>query len=257
MKKTILCTMAAASFAITAPAATISLNFVRASNGAGLMTPTDVAGVVAVNNWNTATIANANTGVAVPLTDDAGVVTTAIANWQNAPGGNAWSVATAGAGSPGDMIMMTGYLDQGGNGAGAIHSISITNIPFAAYDVYLYHSSSGGPNRTARYQANGIDIFTRNLDPANTFNGFTQAGYPTLAEAALGGGNPAGNYVRWEGLSGDLIMEAQGLGDDDGGSGGNTRRAPIQGIQIVEIPEPGSSMLFLVGSIAFLIRRRR
>ena len=123
----------------------------------------------------------------------------------------------------------------------------MTNIPFASDEVYLYHSSSGGANRTARYQANGTDIWARNLDPANTFNGFTLSGYDTLAEAA-DLANPAGNGVLWTGLNGDLGIEGQG------GAGGNTRRAPIQGIQIVErIPEPGSTILLLVGiSVAML-----
>jgi len=115
----------------------------------------------------------------------------------------------------------------------------------------------GGANRTARYQANGTDIWARNLDPANTFNGFTLSGYDTLAEAA-DLANPAGNGVLWTGLNGDLGIEGQGSGDADGGAGGNTRRAPIQGIQIVErIPEPGSTALLLVGVSVAMLRRRR
>ena len=217
MNKAILTTLTLACCALSAQAATISLNFVRASSGATALAAGDIAGVAAAGNWNNSTTANANaetTGIA--LTNDGGIVTTATATWQS--GGASWSTATAGSGSAADMAMMTGYLDQGGDGNGQIHTISVTNIPFASYDVYLYHSSSGGPNRTARYQANGTDIWTRNLDPANTFNGFVQAGYNSLAEAALAGGNPAGNYVLWTGLSGDLSIEGQGYGDVDGGS---------------------------------------
>ena len=215
----------------------ISLNFIRASSGATPLLLTDVAGVVPASNWNNATTTNANaepTGIV--LNNDSGVATTAVATWQT--GGASWSVATAGAGGAADMKMMTGYLDQSGDGNGQIHMISVTDIPFGTYDVYLYHSSSGGPNRSARYNANGTDLFTRNLDPANAFDGFVNAQYETLAEAALNGGNPAGNYVVWEGLTGDLTIEAQGLGDADGGSGGNTRRAPVQGIQIVAAGPP-------------------
>ena len=246
------------SFITLRPSAkTISMNFVRVSNGAGEMARADVAGVRPVANWNTATITNANSATGFPLIDDGGADTGATIDWQT--GGASWSVATAGAGSAGDMLMMTGYLDQGGDGNGQIHTITIKDIPYTNYDVYLYHSSSGGANRTARYQANGIDIWTRNLDPANTFDGFVQAGYATLAEAAVAGGNTAGNYVLWQGLSGAILnIEGQGFGDADGGSGGNTRRAPIQGIQIVEtIPEPGSTLLLLIGSFAALGRRRR
>jgi hypothetical protein len=218
-----------ATFATTLPPVdVISLNFVRVSNGATAMDATDVAGVIPVANWNNATQANANADTDFPLLDDTGSATGATATWQS--GSASWSVATAGAGGAGDQKMMTGYLDQGGNGAGQIHTLTFANIPYATYDVYLYHSSSGGANRMARYQANGTDIFTRNLDPANTFDGFTQAGYGTLAEVE-DFNNAAGNYVLWTGLSGDLTMEGEGLS-------GGTVRAPIQGIQIVAAGPP-------------------
>ena len=216
-----------------AKAEVISLNFIRGSDGMSPLATTDIAGAEPVSNWNNSTIDNANgEATGIVLTDSGGAVTTATATWLS--GSASWSVPTAGAGSPGDMLMMTGYLDQGGDGLNQIHNITVENVPYPSYDVYLYHSSNGGANRTARYQANGVDIYTRNLAPANTFNGFINAGYATLAEAA-DAANPAGNWARWDGLSGStLIIEGQGYGNDDGGLGGNTRRAPIQGIQIVE-----------------------
>ncbi len=255
MKTTILSAVVFST--LGAHASTISLNFVRGSNGATALAPGDVAGVVAEDHWNNAPQATANNHTGLALVDGDNLATTATADWVT--GGASWSTATAGAGSASNQAMMTGYLDQGGDGNGQIHTITINAIPYANYDVYLYHSSSGGANRTARYQAGGIDIWTRNLDPANTFDGFVQAGYATLAEAAVAGGNTAGNYVLWQGLSGAILnIEGQGFGDADGGSGGNTRRAPIQGIQIVEtIPEPGSTLLLLIGSFAALGRRRR
>ena len=135
-------------------AGVLSLNFVRGSDGSGALAELDVAGVVAVANWNNAPQANANSNTGFILLDDAGTNSGTTADWQS--GGASWSVATDGTGEAGDKIMMTGYLDQGGNGVGQIHTITIYDIPFAQYDVYLYHSSSGGPNRTARYQANTI-----------------------------------------------------------------------------------------------------
>lgn len=221
-----------ATFATTLPPVdVISLNFVRASSGATALDAIDIAGVIPVGNWNNATQANANADTDFPLLNDVGVDSGATATWQS--GSASWSVATAGAGSAADQKMMTGYLDQAGDGAGQIHMLTFSDIPFATYDVYLYHSSSGGPNRTVRYNANGTDLFTRNLDPANTFDGFVNAQYDTIEDAALAGGNPAGNYVVWEGLSGTLTIAGEGLGDGEGGSGGASRRGPIQGIQIV------------------------
>ena len=214
----------------------ISLNFVRSSTGNTALDAVDVAGAVPVSRWNNATTANANVEIdGVILNDDGGNATSATASWQS--GGTSWSVGTGGVGSAGDMKMMTGYLDQSGDGFGQVHMINITDIPYGNYDVYLYHSSAGGPNRTARYSANGVDAFTRNLDPANTFDGFVNAQYGTLAEA-VDVANPAGNYVLWENLSGDLSIQGEGFGDADGGSGGDARRAPIQGIQIVASESP-------------------
>lgn len=246
-----LATLIGSIIATNLNAQSIGLNFVRGSTGASSLSAGDIAGVVPAGNWNNAPQANANNHSDFALTDDSGAATSATAAWSS--GGASWSVTTSGPGGAADKLMMTGYLDQGGNGAGQIHTITINNIPYATYDVYLYHSSSGGANRTARYNANGDDLFTRNLDPANTFNGFANAQYSSIARAA-NFGNPAGNYVRWQGLSGTLSIEGQGLGDEDGGAGGNTRRAPIQGIQIVAtsvtpgLPEIKSSAVSAITS---------
>ncbi|MEN8694025.1 MAG: fibronectin type III domain-containing protein [Akkermansiaceae bacterium] len=216
----------------------ISLNFVRGSTGATALADGDVAGVVPASRWNNSTTANANAEVeGIILRNDLGNNTSAVATWQTA--GTSWSIGTAGTGSAADIKMMTGYLDQIGDGADQVHMINISDIPFRNYDVYLYHSSSGGANRTARYSANGVDFYTRNLDPANVFNGFVNAQYGSLGDA-VNIVNPAGNFVLWENLSGDLTIEGQGFSDSDGGSGGEARRAPIQGIQIVasEAPKP-------------------
>lgn len=235
MKKIIYTILAASCFVTAAQAQdqrVIGLSFIRLSSGAGLMSSTDVAGVIPVANWNTATAENAHSeSVGIDLVFDSGEESGALATWQT--GNASWSVPTAGAGSEGDKIMMTGYLDQAGNGLNQIHEVMVTDIPFDEYSILLYHSSSGGANRTARYEANGIELFTRNLDPQNTFDEFILDQHGTLEESNAS--PTGGNYVAWSELSGDLTIFAQGIGLDDGGHdlGGNVRRAPIQGIQIV------------------------
>ena len=116
MKKTILTTLAVSCFAITAQSATISLNFVRSSNGATALASGDVAGVSAEDNWNNAPLATANNHSGLALTDGDGIVTTATAGWVS--GSASWSTGVAGTGSVANMAMMTGYLDQGGDGNG-------------------------------------------------------------------------------------------------------------------------------------------
>ena len=236
MNKMIYTMFAISCFVMTAQAqgqSVISLNFFRLSSGAGLMESSDVAGVVPVANWNTATEDNAHSELdGIDLVFDNGEESGAIATWQT--GAASWSVGTAGDGSEGDKIMMTGYLDQNGSGLNQIHEVMVSDIPFEKYSVLLYHSSSGGANRTARYDANGIELFTRNLDPANTFDEFILDQHETLEDS--NDSPTGGNYVEWSDLSGDLEIFAQGIGFDEGGHdlGGNVRRAPIQGIQIVE-----------------------
>ena len=231
MKKLLLFILVAVYTSMSAQAQdVISLNFVR-NTGVGLMDVTDVAGVVPVDNWNSADELNADVeDIGLELFDSTGAATSAVALWQS--GAASWSVGTAGSGSDGDKAMMTGYLDQSGNGLDQIHMVEVTDIPFETYDVYLYHSSSGGSNRAARYQANGTDLYTRNLAEQNVFNGFILDQHDTLEDSNASA--DGGNYVYWSGLSGDLLIEGQGIGVDDGAAlGGNTRRAPIQGIQIV------------------------
>ena len=179
-------------------AGVISLNFVRGSSGESPLSATDIAGAEPVGNWNNSTTLNANLEeVGITLNDATGAATTAVATWMS--GSASWSVALSGAGAPSDLLMMTGYLDQGGDGAGQIHSVTIANVPYASYDVYVYHSSSGGANRTARYNANGVDIYTRNLEPAGVFDGFIQAGYATLASGGGSAGRclSAARHQRW------------------------------------------------------------
>ena len=217
------------------PVEAISLNFVRGSTGQTALAPGEAAGFIKAGFWNNAPQATANGMTGFVLLNGSGEDSGATADWQS--GGASWSVATAGTGSAADMKMMTGYLDQGGDGNGQVHSITVHNVPYPSYNVYLYHSSSNGANRTARYQANSIDLFTRNLDPADTFDGWVHDQHATLE--ASNSSASGGNYVVWEGLSGStLTIEAQGISANEGGfpGSGETRRAPVQGIQIVPAP---------------------
>ena len=248
-----------------AHALSIGVNSRRSSNGATLMPASDVAGVVPQANWNNGPQASSGTeaGIVGPtpgvLVDDLGNATGMTMQF-SAPG--AWSVGTGGSGGAADKRMMTGYLDMSGDGAGQIITIDLANIPYAEYDVFLYHSSATGANRTMRVTANdGVvasTLYTRNLAPADQFNGFILDQHVTLADsnASLAGGN----YVQFLGLTGSTLhLETQGLGAADGGhpGGGNTRRGPIQGIQIVLVPEPATLSLLAFGGISLLLRRRR
>ena len=110
------------------------------------------------------------------------------------------------------------------------------------FDVYVMaDGSNGSAARTATYQISGTGITTNSVtltDAANTnFNtAFTQAN------------NSAGNYVKFSivAVSGFTISATAGTSTD------SSRRAPVNGLQIVPTgPPPRSS------ASAAWIRRRR
>ena len=68
----------------------LSLNFVRGSDGAAALGALDVAGVVAVANWNNAPQANANSNTGFVLLNDAGTDSGATADWQSGGRPGAW-----------------------------------------------------------------------------------------------------------------------------------------------------------------------
>jgi hypothetical protein len=100
----------------------ISVNFVGGgSNGTpAILAPSDVAGVVAVSNWNN--------GNGSGLKDSSGATTAASITWSGA----SWSNQIT-ATDPNNR-MMKGYLDFGS-------SASVTGVPYATYDVYVYFRS--------------------------------------------------------------------------------------------------------------------
>ncbi len=103
----------------------IGVNFTAGT--ADLMTPTDQPGVVAGANWNNETVA---TGTNVPLHDSNGNPTTALISYTSTgafsgfPGTNTPNAAT--------NTMYKGRLTDS--------VITLSNIPYSSYDLYVYDS---------------------------------------------------------------------------------------------------------------------
>ncbi len=111
---------------------------------------------------------------------------------------------------PGDQRMMNGYLDTGNANP---TTVTVTGLAPNTYDVYVYaDGDNGGATRTGIY--NGIAL----TDAANTnFSGvYTQAN------------NSPGNYVKFTFTGSTFILTAT-----PGTASDNTRRAPVNGIQII------------------------
>ena len=195
----------------------ISIDFVGTGPAMGA---TESAGVVAKTNWNNATGASRTTPLA--LKDETGATTTATITWTS---NNAWSTPITD--QPGNRRMMKGYLDQKSQSA---TTVTVAGLPVAPYDVYVYaDGDNAAVTRTGGYRISGAGITTTTInltDAANAnFNAtFTQAN------------NSTGNYVKFSNITpsgGGFTLTAT-----PGASSNGTKRAPVNGIQIVPTAPP-------------------
>ncbi|MFP6885470.1 MAG: PEP-CTERM sorting domain-containing protein, partial [Roseibacillus sp.] len=231
----------------------ISMNF---DGQSGTGTPgavTGVAGSVPVGNWNNSGQGNANNVGPLALVDATGDATGATVNWSVA---NHWTT-NGGDSSGGDATMMQGYLDN-------FHDrppIEITGIPYALYELRIYHNTdSGGAMGFTVSDDGGLTSTTYySYQPGGNNSNFPLAGADPFGGAAgyvgsqetSGGVTNGSNYTLFTGLTG-ADLSIQGVR----GAAGDTRTRP-NGFQITQVPEPSSMLLLVLGSAGIFIRRRR
>lgn len=215
----------------------------------GALAPSTTAGVVAQSNWNSFVVASQSTPQS--LVNNSGAATGAAVTWSS---NNTWANGISQ--TPGNFQMMAGYLDTSDS---SVTTVSVTGIPFAAYDVYVYADGDATGGRAGLYNIGGADNgsggftggITQTIRDEGTFSGsFVQA---------VAGNSFTGNYVVFSGLSGaSLTLRARA---DVGGT-----RGPLNGIQIVAasttaVPEAGTlafaAVPALLGAVAVSRRRRR
>lgn len=185
--------------------------------------PGTTAGVVPQANWNNLLEGDFGT---TELVDDSGTLleTTAKVStrWVNGVRGHG--------SSDGDQILMNGGLD--GDNSNVLSS-TITGIPYAVYDVYIYFDGGSEGGRGGTYSATpsgaGASL-ARSQDGYDlaTFSGeFIQATGTGLDEE----GEPIGsNYVKFSAMSGEnLEITSIPIAHPT-----NVSRAPWNGFQIVE-----------------------
>ncbi|MFC4995349.1 hypothetical protein [Rubritalea tangerina] len=225
------------AFAIGAQlhAAVISINFNR--NNDEVFASNVSAGAVAVTNWNQMAPQGTPSGTDVALVDDSGAGTTATVTYS---ANGTWAQGGANT-SDGNISLLKGYLDDS-NGA-AIAVVTLNNIPYAQYDVYVYGIGDSDPgdllNQYTLNDGNG-DINFSYLRGANLSAGQT----PVEASPSV-----EGHYFRINGLASSSFT----LNNDNNRGDG---RSPIAGIQIVQIPEPSTHLTFLAASLLLLRRKR-
>ncbi len=214
---------------------------------------TGTAGVVDVGNWNNLTGAVANpTGTS--LIDDSGVATTAGIS------SSGWLYNTFNDFGDNRKNMLSNFIGRDGDPISSA-TITLTSIPYATYDVYIYY--------TAYWMGNGGEIQPWTESEGSTtlyglrgpLSGGQLTGYQqyqttshatALADADAAGGTAGGNYLVFSGLSAANLTLTSSDPNQDG-----WKMVGLSGIQIVEaIPEP-SLLSLLALTPALALRRRR
>lgn len=225
-------------------AAVISLNFQGGNPtppNPSAMGLGETAGVVSVANWNN--LAGGSQATAQTLVNDSGDGSGATVTWVS---NGTWDTNTSD--TPGNNRMMLGYLDTGN---ATTTNVTLADIPTAfqtsGYNVYVYYDGeNAGPDRVGEYTIGSTVLYGRD-DSGTNFSGTFTQGQSTDAAGA------SGNYMIFSGLTGaGFVLSATPESSTDG-----ALRAPVNAIQIVQVPEPSGIALFAFGAGALAFRRRR
>lgn len=209
---------------------------------------TSFAGVVSVAHWNNSWPGTNTppTSVAptVNLKDNAGSTTTmdvffsGTAQWQLNPLNTPPAVDGDGTYN---KRLLKGYVDMvGGNPV----SVTLSQIPYSNYDVYIYMSSDTANREGWVSDDGGATYFFRTVGSAaiTGSNATLQQATDTTDLAT----NGLATYARFSNLTGNSqVFSVFAAGN-----------AGIAGFQVVQIPEPSAALLGGLGFLALLRRRR-
>jgi alpha-galactosidase len=174
----------------TAAQGIISWNYDRY----GTVSGSSVAGVAPVANWNNTDPDNPVTNLADHL---GGTTTLDIAYSYH----NQWSIQSSHPGADANGTynreMLNGYLDSGGSNTPVTSSVTISQIPFNSYDLYVYFGSDVA-NRTGTV-TDGSTTFSFKTVGSASISGSNAVLTQTTDTAS---GNPSANYAVFTALSG-------------------------------------------------------
>jgi hypothetical protein len=187
--------LASALIAATAPPVCgqlgISVQFEGASGGGntpGVLTATQVAGVYPLDNWNVDD--NGSGGTQAALVDSTGAATAAAITVDY----DANQYASGDSQSTPDGVLMSGGFWSGGG-----YTVTVTGVPYAAYNVYVYMLNDDNPNRRYGFTLGSTTywgaVFNGNGDVIPPFIQDTQTN--ELAE----GTQMQANYVEFTGVT--------------------------------------------------------
>lgn len=222
---------------------------------------TGTAGVVPLTGWNN--IDNTTYASGTIVADDSSTATLTLS------GASTGGWRSSGTGDGGNGSLMDGYMDIGNTGAGTAVISGLANGQL--YDIYLYtfgDATRPGNNGDLlpNYEVNGtiyyvptLGVGTSTYDATATtvggpFSGFVQGTtYNANFNTATANASDFGNYIEIQGVAavgGELTIS--------GGVDDTSFRSPLNGIEIVAVPEPAAMALTAAGlAILGLICRRK
>ena len=219
----------------------IGINFTgggNASSPAISILPTDSAGVVAQMNWNN--FAGGN-GTNLVLVDNTGATTGALLTFTAS--GTYSSIGGAGiVPADGDEKLNTGFV-YGDS------SFTLSNVPYAIYDVYVYHLNDAS-GRIETTTLAGLSFFGAAAVPNDAThvdqNAATSYLYTQTTSTNVTSPTAGGNFVRFQNLSGSVTLTASAPGN-----------GYVNGLQIVQVPEPATIGLLGLAAVTGACTRRR
>ncbi len=224
----IVFTFIGALAANAAIAGSIGVNF-NASAAANVDNVTGTAGTVPQGNWNNAQ-GRSGTFSSGAVIDDNGMPMTGVSvSWL---GDAALSLGnTAATGEGDDTALMHGGLESRDTAYTGDTEISLTDIPYTRYNLYLYVNGWDAGNRDGEIQlVVGGDVVLGSLRPFDTMGIEFDDGTHSHSEST--GDDDEGTYVLWENLTAaDVTAQVRKINSN----------VMIAGLQIVEVAAPDVS----------------
>jgi autotransporter-associated beta strand protein len=190
----------------------IAYNFSENPGNQGLdtTTPKGPTGTSVWNDNNVRTSGDLANGTETGLVDDSNTATSASIAWSSS---NVWWNGS-GTGDE-ERRVLVGYLDDGGAGV----SVTVENIPYAAYNVYgIIGSDQGNEYTTRDFQVNGVWALGGTAATTAPAYGTWDAAGSTWTRIVPGASPVRGNYWKIEGVVGStLTIQGQPRNGSDRG----------------------------------------
>jgi len=247
------------AFASSADASLVSVKFGLSNHNLAAGDTTGATGYEAAN-WNNT---SSPSGSVADLVDSNGAATTADITWT---GDEIWRQTADAQSAPGLNLMASFINDTSGETDGVPNDpneISISEIPYTLYDVVVYVHGEGGRDVQLVLTAGNVSTtkdvnLTPNYDdtrysddPENDGQYAVTNGF-VLDSGVYYDDEPStanqGNYTIFEGLTSDSFTVTYG---------GTSGRGSVAGIQIYEVPEPGTVAIFGAGIGGMMLLRSR